>query len=347
MDTDPPDTATDLAFRQRRWTVGLVFLAIVVTLWVASGFMVNAISIEYSKPCFITYCNTATFVVYLAPTTWKLYRAGHYEQVPEVPELDNKSAQRMTVKETAVLASQFSMLWYLSNLFNNTSYIYTTVASATILSCTSSFFTLIVGSMFGIERLTVSKLGALLVSIVGIWVITAADHQNQGAPESALLGNLLALGGALLYGVYTTLLKVKVGDETRLDVKLFLGFVGLFNLIALWPFLILLDISGIEGFGLPSSSWVWTLLVLNAVSTLVSDFSWVLAMLMTSPLVVTVGLSATIPISMLGDRIINGHYGSLLYCFGALLVGWAFFSINREEQDNHQGAEIDVPDELA
>jgi solute carrier family 35, member F5 len=323
--------------QSRRWTVGLAFLAVVVTLWVASGFMVNAISAEYSKPCFITYCNTGTFVVYLLPTVWRKYSRGTYRELAvsdgenEVPlDHGSKSAnQPMPLKETAILASQFSVLWYLSNLFNNASYIYTTVASATILSCTSSFFTLIVGSMFGIERFTLSKFGALIISILGIWMITTAEDKSESAPESVMLGNIFALGGAFLYGVYTTLLKVKVGDESRLDVKVFLGFVGLFNLVALWPILILLNYVGIETFGLPGSSWVWSLLIVNAISTLVSDFSWVLAMLMTSPLV----LSATIPISMLGDRIINGHYGSFLYYTGAILVAWAFFAINKEEKE--------------
>lgn len=350
QDASEHSERSGLSQRSRRWTIGLVFLAIVVTLWVASGFMINAISIEYSKPCFITYCNTGTFIIYLLPSVWtKSARESCYRQLVVGSQPDEEESSRGSIfndrskppnhamipfKETAILACQFAVLWFVSNLFNNLSYIYTTVASATILSCSSSFFTLLVGSVFGIEHFTLSKLGALVVSIVGIWMITIAGDTTESGPQSGMLGNIYALASAFLYGVYTTLLKVKVGDdESRLDVKLFLGFVGLFNLVALWPVLIVLNYSGVEIFGLPESSWIWSLLIINGISTLVSDFSWVLATLMTSPLVVTVGLSATIPISMLGDRIINGHYGTLLYYTGAVLVAWAFFAINKQEKD--------------
>lgn len=350
----------DPVINKYRWRLGLILLASVIFLWVASGFMVNAMSVEYSKPVFMTYASTGTFTVYLLPTVIhfirkaRLKRSKKKSQYTEVPNAasssegedeeseevdsnqdnDKLDTGAFTFRETAILGLEFSLLWFSANLFNNVSYVYTTVASATILSCTSSFFTLILGSIFKVERFTIIKLGALVISVIGVMCIYRADEKDPTTPSNGLLGNIFSLLSAALYGIYTTLVKVKVGDETRINTKLFFGFVGLWNIVLLWPVLVILNYMGWEPFGLPSSSKIWWLLILNSASTLVSDFFWILAMLMTSPLVVTVGLSATIPLSMIGDMALNQRYGSFLYCFGAGLVCFSFFVINQQEEED-------------
>lgn len=258
-----------------------------------------------------------------------------------------QQGDKFTVYETAKLASQFCILWYLANLCSNASLSYTSVGSSTLLTSTSSFFTLIVGSIFGVEKINVKKLGALAVSIVGIALINreesvSTSHSVDGGngPEGGYplqwLGNVLALASALLYGVYTTLLKVRVGeDEERINMFYFFGFVGVFNVVLLWPVIILFDKIGIEKFALPPTGHVWMIVLVNASSTVISDFCWALAMLLTSPLVVTVGLSATIPLALAGDMVIKGHYGTWLYYTGAALMCFAFFVINKQENAEH------------
>lgn len=122
------------------------------------------------------------------------------------------------------------------------------------------------------------------------------DTVNNGLFIPApLIGDLLALCGAVFYGCYTTLLKVKIGDESRIDMPLFFGFVGAFNLLFMWPAFPLLHYLGIERFELPFSPSLWVMVLINAlVGTFLSDYLWLLAMLMTSPLVVTLGISLTV-----------------------------------------------------
>ena len=55
-------------------------------------------------------------------------------------------------------------------------------------------------------------------------------------------------------------------------------------------------------------------------------------MLLTSPLVVTVGLSLTIPLSLIGQMILNSQTSSLSYWFGAGVVFLSFIFINRESK---------------
>lgn len=68
-------------------------------------------------------------------------------------------------------------------------------------------------------------------------------------------------------------------------------------------------------------------------SSFVSDMCWAYAMLLTSPLVVTVGLSLTIPLSLIGEMIQYGQYSSWIYWVGAGIVLLSFLFINRESTD--------------
>lgn len=363
----------------KRWTLGLLMLGLVIILWVLSSFLINLIFEDdsYRKPFFITYINTATFIFYLFPTAKAVVvnykdtgRANvHRELIMEEegtgsdsnrsvdmtsPLLTNLEAgthanqkKRLTLYETIKLSAEFCILWFTANLVTNASLAFTSVASQTILSTTSSFFTLFIGAICHVESLSKSKVLGSFISFVGIIMVTKSDsHQRyqrhiadvSGDDNDAvrvLIGNLLALAGAVLYGVYSTLLKREVGDETRVNMKIFFGFVGLFNLLFLWPSLIVLDFSGWEPFSLPKDPKVVVIIFVNCLITFVSDFCWAKAMLLTSPLTVTVGLSITIPLAMFGDVIFKHKTMSALYLFGATLILGSFFIINKSSEEEH------------
>lgn len=62
-------------------------------------------------------------------------------------------------------------------------------------------------------------------------------------------------------------------------------------------------------------------------------------MLLTTPLVVTVGLSLTIPLSLVGQIVLQGHYASGLYWVGAAIVFLSFLIVNHESQASAAQAE--------
>lgn len=367
----------------QKWVLGLVNLAAVIIFWVLSSFLVNDLfeTDTYRKPFLITWVNTSCFSLYLIPylryknlsvagfveVLRQDYQKASYSRlhdaeaaVLEMPEYgastdnvalsgqeeDLKPAdEEVPVYETVMLSLQFVILWFTANLVTNSSLSYTSVASQTILSSTSSFFTLLVGYLYRIERINLNKVIGIVLSFSGVLIVTRLDTAGQGNvpansnPLLVLWGNSLALIGALVYGVYTILLKYKItvpnsSTERVLDTHLFFGFVGLFCALFLWPVILFLHFSGLETFELPLSRYVVLLLAGNAFITFVSDFCWCKAVLLTSPLTVTVGLSLTIPLAMVGDWIIKGlavHWG---YVFGAAIVTVGFFVINKDEQED-------------
>ncbi|KAG2176688.1 hypothetical protein INT44_007352 [Umbelopsis vinacea] len=257
-------------------------------------------------------------------------------------------ADKLSTKETIQLSLTFCIVWFLANWSTNASLAYTTVGSSTILSSMSGLFTLGIGAMFGIERINGLKIAAVFISLIGVSLVSYADKnasslpiESPSSPSNPLLGDILALLGAFFYGCYTILLKIRIQDESRLDMSLFFGFVGAFNVVLLWPCFGILHALGIERLELPSTGAVWGLILLNAlIGTFLSDYLWLLAMLMTSPLVVTLGLSLTIPVALTGDFVFKHVVPNLQYWAGAILVIAGFLSVNMAALSEVEEAEI-------
>ena len=99
----------------------------------------------------------------------------------------------------------------------------------------------------------------------------------------------------------------------------------------MWPLGFFLDLVGIESFAFPSGQ-VWLYLTVNGlVGTVLSDYLWLLSVLLTSPLVSTVGLSLSIPLAMITDVIIKGKTFTFLYFLGTSLVVTGFMLVNTND----------------
>lgn len=118
-------------------------------------------------------------------------------------------------------------------------------------------------------------------------MLVSLKDWGSGNPDSAA-GDLLGLASACCYGVYTTLLKRWVDDDSRIDMLLFLGLLGVFNTLLAWPGILVLDRLKLEPFDWPSWS-VLGFLVLNGILSVLSDYLWARSILITSPLMATIG----------------------------------------------------------
>ena len=209
------------------------------------------------------------------------------------------------------------------------------------------------------EKFTIRKLLGVIASFVGIVLVSHADltsprsSPSEGSPSSSppgggpsitnpfpnkpaselFLGDTLAFLSAIIYGAYTITLKrstIKCAP-LQLNMPLFFGLVGLCNALLLFPLFPLLHYTHIERFQLPPTARIWKILLINSTFGFFSDVCWAYAMVLTSPLVVTVGLSLTIPLSLVGEMVLQGRTEGLIYWLGAAVVVGSFVFIDREE----------------
>ncbi|KAG7553563.1 hypothetical protein FFLO_02995 [Filobasidium floriforme] len=272
------------------------------------------------------------------------------QPLPSQPDLGLTGQPKLTSGETAHLAATFCIVWFAANWTVNASLGLTSVGSSTVLAGMSGFFTLALGRVFGVESFTRAKVLAVLASFIGLVLVTHSDSLlasvsttlpgDQPDPTAhvkrPMWGDALALLSAFCYAIYVILLKVRIGDEERVDMQLFFGFVGLFNTLFLLPLIPILSALGVETFEFPTRRQDLIVCAVNMVITLSSDYLYVLAMLKTTPLVVTIGLSLTIPFAMLGD-FLRGSTAALTSqaILGACLVivGFGLMGLEGLEQD--------------
>jgi solute carrier family 35 protein F5 len=255
----------------------------------------------YSKPFFLVYVNTSCFAFSLIPLSiryvvqngvdasmaavlelWREKRLGMRPLKTQDDEGDDDDAgerllvddegslegldgpgkeDKLSLGETARLSLEFSMLWFLANYFASACLEYTSVGSVTILTSTSSIWTLIFCALTKVEGFTMRKLVGVLASLVGVVLISSVDlsganDDNRGSfphktTAQIAIGDAMAFFSAIVYGIYVTVMKRRVGNEERVNMPLFFGLVGLFNVLFLWPGFFILHYTGIETVSFP------------------------------------------------------------------------------------------------
>ncbi|KAJ5932348.1 hypothetical protein N7516_006837 [Penicillium verrucosum] len=262
-------------------------------------------------------------------------------------ERQDAPSGKLGLKATAKLSIQFCLLWFAANYFAMGCLQFTTVGSTTILTSTSGVWTMVFGALLRVEKFTMRKFMGVMASLIGIILISRVDlskpdtgdatdgsegsfpHKSSG---EIALGDAMAAFSAILYGLYTVVMKKQVGDESRVNMPLFFGLVGFFNIIFLWPGFFIMHWTGMEPFSLPETSRVWSIILTNAFASFVSDIAWAYAMLLTTPLIVTVGLSMTIPLSLIGQMVLQSQYSSPMYWVGAAIVFLSFLVVQHESK---------------
>ncbi|KGO74310.1 hypothetical protein PITC_019800 [Penicillium italicum] len=254
---------------------------------------------------------------------------------------------KLGLKATAKLSIQFCLLWFTANYFAMGCLQFTYVQNPFLTLPRLGVWTMVFGALLRVEKFTLRKFMGVMASLIGIILISRVDLSKPdtgGATDGSegsfphkssgeiALGDAMAAFSAILYGLYTVVMKKQVGDESRVNMQLFFGLVGFFNIIFLWPGFIIMHWTGIEPFSLPETSRVWSIILTNSFASFVSDIAWAYAMLLTTPLIVTVGLSMTIPLSLVGQMVLQSQYSSPMYWVGAAIVFLSFLVVQHESK---------------
>jgi hypothetical protein len=136
-----------------------------------------------------------------------------------------------------------------------------------------------------VESFSMKKLLGVLASLVGIVLISTFDisgnsDDNRGSfphksQRQIAIGDGMALISAIMYGVYTLLMKKRIGNEGRVNMPLFFGLVGLFNVLFLWPGFFILHYTGEEIFQLPPTRQVWVIVLVSPSVVLVNVCTYI------------------------------------------------------------------------
>ncbi|RLN94022.1 hypothetical protein BBJ28_00021422 [Nothophytophthora sp. Chile5] len=338
-----------------QWIVGCVFLVCVAIIWNFSSVLIQYIfnDLSFEAPFFITSVGMGLFTVnlpiyYVTKVMWPLWRqnwkTGGGSDLPQVKTetgaVDAPSPHsKAMLKRTMVAAAIVAPLWFIANFTYNESLNLTSVTSSTILSATSSVFTLILGVWILKERFTWAKLLGVALCMAGNCT-TLANDSSDGLSEG-FWGDVCALIGAIMYGVYTTAIRKYLPDDAGISVSLFFGFVGLFSLVVLAIFVVIFNYTGVESLQNLTGEIVGLLFVQGLLNNVLADYLWAVAIMYTSTTVATVGLSLTVPMAILSDWIINDMSPSYVTLISSVLVlgGFVVIAISTRKDQLRELAE--------
>lgn len=256
---------------------------------------------------------------------------------------DLKNSVMFTTWEIARIGMIMAPMWLLTEYLSNVALALTSVASTTILSSTAGLFTLLFGVLLGQDSLNVAKVVAVLVSITGVamttlgktWSTNDTSESLNDLDQHSLAGDFLGLLSAVIYGIFTVMLKKYGGEEgSGVDMQKLFGFIGLFTLFGAWWLIYPLHLMGLEpAFSVPTSLRVDEVVLANGfVGSVLSDYFWAMSVVWTNPLVATLGMSLTIPLAMLADMVVHGRHYSFIYILGSAQVFAGFVIANLTER---------------
>ena len=258
-----------------------------------------------------------------------LSRMSH-NSVEELKGLLLSLQEKLPLRDTVKLSICFVVLWTFATLAYQGALAKTSPSVTNILSATSGIFTLCFAACFpssNKDKFNISKLLAVLVSFGGVLIVCLTDPNKGSAAIN--IGDLYAIAGAILYATYLVLITRKVGEDYKLDMPLFFGFVGLFGVLIFWPGFFILHYTDVERFELPPDLKTWLLLLLNAaVGTLLSELLWLWGCFLTSSLMATLSLGLVAPLSMAFDMAVHGVHFSYLFFLGVVPILVSFVVVS-------------------
>lgn len=231
-----------------------------------------------------------------------------------------------------MLSAKFAILWAAMCYSGNWSLAKTTLSSNMILSSTSSVFTLLMGKLITNHNVSAVKVVGVMASVVGSVIIALHDSSPvSSVRRSSLLGDLVALLSAVLYSFYTIALAKCIGkDYRRFSFLSFFGWMGQYGLWLGLPLIVAMQFTGLHT--IPMLSYLVSMvMLLNGLVSMVSDFLLAKAVLLTTPLIATVGLSTSIPVAMTFDAIFNGLFPTSIYLIGSVCILFGFILVNVEQ----------------
>ena len=334
--------------KKRKLIIGFILLAIVIVITVVSSILIKDVYKDYPKPFAFTYFDTlflaALIVVYYIKIFIKSklsylntpdqekeesyhnlrqFSEGEYSQeIKKIKEQKEKPYNRRFHKYGIIMM----LFWYFGNGFYNLGLINTSITSSNTLSNTSIVFIFLIKAIFLGAKCELLKIIATLLAGAGIFFMARFESTIEGDTQKAsFLGDVYVLTGALFYSIYAIILKrFSKNNEKYFDMMEMFGYIGLYNLLIVPLFLVILHFTTIEAFIIPTPNDILYIFINALVSGIIADLLQNYSIILLSPIMVSFGLTFGIPLSFMYD-LFNGKIEfSYEYLIGSVLIFSSF-----------------------
>jgi len=314
-----------------RHVLGFCMLAATMCLWVGSSVFVQMIfeDVHYVKPIFMTLFNSASSACMLLPRLVQICSGGKAAHRDDGKRSDSTGGSGELSRESVDpappqvlrLSTTIGMLWLCAQWVFNFSLLHTSIATSTVLSSTSSVFTFVFSLVICGDPFRWLSFCAALFSFGGCTIVAmqAPLAVANDAVNNSDFGNELTLVAAAMFALVTVVLRKWAPED--FDCSYFMGMNGMLAIFLAPLLLTIADSYGIEEFARPPLKTL-VCLALNALfGCTIANYFYTSALLLLSPIVATVSMSLSIPLSALVDQVLlRQHTFSAGWLVGASLV---------------------------
>lgn len=304
------------------WTLGLICILSVAVIWTLGTVMKKYLIAKDHNSDVITCLLNSTYVLQFI-TFAAGQAAGRRSRTNEgVEDTGVAQSQRIhltrhpegalqPLSKTLKVALLIFPIWMLAQMTYNSGISLTSITTSTVVASTSIIWTYVASRLFLHEQVSRRKTLGVCLCVAGNLLLIVpqlgghlhasaqgeAPHALQGFSEQ-LFGTLLCAMSAMAYAGYTTMIKKWVTDDV--SVVLFFACIGLYSLIIALPCSALIT-GGQHTFASMGARDVLLLLLTGVVDNVLGQYLWAKGVLYTSGTVATVGMSLTIPLSIVAD----------------------------------------------
>ena len=340
------------------WIVGLTGLLGAIVAWLAGSVVTRRIETgahAYTKYVFIVWFGHIWPIIFV-PVGWGLivYKAAWKSYPHPVHGTGHvwasfdefRDAWGLRWKPLLAKGAWLSLAYMVPDLFWFMSLSLTSVAAATTIYNSSTAFVVLFSIIFLKERASLIKFVAALLAVGSSAMVSLASeiapqHKSKGDSDSAshpsnpVLGGVFSFAGAVLYGLYEVAYKrwgLVTGESDPIgNVLLIAGFMGVGNTFFLAPLLPICHYTTLETFELPRREiWGDFFFMAFMLAMFITCLMTALALL-PSPTYVAVGITLTVPGSLVLDAITQGATYNWPFLLGSAGVILSFTLIVAKE----------------
>ncbi|GFP94388.1 uncharacterized vacuolar membrane protein yml018c [Phtheirospermum japonicum] len=324
-----------------RWVLGLIYIFLVATIWIAASFVVQSVVDEGVSPFLVTYICNSLFVVYIPLVEIGRYLEDKYGTIffwrkNDTNSQDSKSLEKEILLENDEAGAKANRLSQdvVANQENADHCENEVILGQTVDSCNLELDAKGRWTRWRVAKFTWLKLTSVLLCMGGTIIVSLGDSGIglSAVASNPILGDFLALISSAFYAAYITLIRQKLPDDDdevqgRASMAQFLGFLGLFNLVLFFPVALMLDIFKLERFNNLNGKQFGLIVGKGLLDNVLSDYLWAKAVLLTTTTVATAGLSIQVPLAAIVDSL-TGHAPHLLDYIGGAAIMVGFTGIN-------------------